>query len=630
MNEQIRGGNDAGADSLIAAGNVLEDSGDISGALAKYHEAREIDPDSPRVHLNCGNALLAMAKMDEAVAAYHEALRVDPQYASAHANLARALMQQKKFSEAATQYSAAIAANPEFADGYVGLGCALEELEQWIEAIQAYASALEIRPNYPGASYNLGQLLLKTGQLDEAEKHLRDALQAEPNNAFTHVWLGKTLADMGILNEGMEHLRRGAELAPDVPYPSSMMLFYSNYLPEISKEELFRDHVRFGQQFCDSLTPTRPNHVNVADPDRPLRLGYVSGDFRNHPVARFIEPVLAAHDRSLYEVHCFHNFEGTDDPQTNRLRQAADRWHRIAGMDDGAAADLVRQSRIDILVDLSGHTDRNRLVMFARKPAPVQVTWLGYLGTTGIRAMDYRICDGYTDPPGLTEQFHTERLARLPQGQWCHKSYDTVMVPTGALPMQKNGYPTFGSINNISKINGDVLALWGRVLTECPTARLRMAAIVSDRSRQLVVSVFLKAGIDPARIEFVPRTGYHEYLSGIRELDIVLDPFPYNGGTTTVDALAMGVPVVTLAGDRSISRGGLSLLSTVGLSDFVARNHDEYVAVVKKAVSDPESLLEIRKGLRDRVGRSVLQNSQRFTNQLEMLYRELWCEWCKQ
>lgn len=617
------------AEQLIIEGNTLEDYGDPEGALAKYREAAKIAPSNPRAHLNCGNALVALARNEKAIECYQVALELDPQYVSAHANLGRVLMLRKQFSEAANHYSAAVAANPKYADGYVGLGCAFEELNRPDGAIQAYLSALAIQPDYPGASHNLGTLLSKTGRLDEAEKYLRKALQAEPDSASTRIWLGKTLADMGILDEGISLLRQGSNDLPEDSSAKSMLLFYLNYLPDITKDEMLREHVQFGQRFCDSLTPPGPRFLNSANPDRTLRLGYVSGDFRNHPVSRFIEPVLAAHDKSQFEVHCFHNFEGPDDNNTQRIRLHADGWHPISGVGDDAVADMIRSLRIDILVDLSGHTDRNRLLMFARKPAPVQATWLGYLGTTGMKAMDYRICDAFTDPPGMTESLHTEKLARLPQSQWCHLPYDTVLTPVGQLPMQRNGYPVFGSINNISKINNQVIELWSRVLREIPSSRLRMAAIPSNRARQHLISEFSRLGVDGNRVEFVPRAGYHEYLSGIREVDIMLDPFPYNGGTTTLDALAMGVPVVTLAGDRSIARGGVSFLSTVDIPSLVAETPDEYVAILRRLVSVPDELQEIRKGLRAKFNRSVFQDSRRFTRQLEDLYRGMRGNWCQ-
>jgi protein O-GlcNAc transferase len=617
------------ADQLIAEGNALEDGGDPQGALTKYQAAAQVAPTNPRVHLNCGNAWVALSEHDKAIESYQVALGLDPRYGSAHTNLARVFLLQKEFSKAASHYSAAIAATPNFADGYVGLGCALEELQRPAEAIQSYLSALKIRPDYPGASHNLGMLLSKSGLLDEAELHLHNALRAEPNSASTQLWLGKTLMDMGILSEGMEHLRKAVNALADDALANGMLLFYSNYLPEVTSEELFFEHRRYGERFCDHLAPDRPSFVVNASPDRPLRVGYVSGDFRNHPVSRFVEPVLAAHDKAQFEIHCFHNYEGSDDSNTNRLRLHADGWHPIAGLSDDDVADLIRRLRIDILVDLSGHTDRNRLLVFARKPAPVQATWLGYLGTTGMQAMDYRICDVFTDPPGLTECFHTEKLARLPQSQWCHLPYDTVLTPTGPLPMQRNGFPIFGSFNNISKINDRVAELWSRALREIPGARLRMAAIPSTRARQHMIAKFIQFGVDQDRIEFMPRAGYQQYLASIRDVDVVLDPFPYNGGTTTLDALAMGVPVVVLAGDRSIARGGVSFLSTVSLPSLIAESPDEYVAILRRLVSGTDELLEIRKGLHTKVRRSVFQDGLRFTRQLEDLYRDMWRTWCQ-
>jgi protein O-GlcNAc transferase len=619
---------DAEVSRLIEEGNILEDRGDVAAALLKYLEAKQADPKSPKACLNCGNAQLMLSRIDEAIASYSEALVWDPRYASAYANLGRAYMLRNQYADAESHYAAAVRADPNFASGYIGLGCSLEALDRPTEAVQAYVQALKIQPENADISFSLGRLLLQSRRFDEAAKYLEASLQFAPNNADARAWLGKALVEMGLLQEGVKHMRLACELAPDDRNLRSMLLFTMNYLPDLPSELLFKEHVEFARRFCDGLAPNRESNNNVVDADRRLRIGYVSGDFREHPVARFIEAVIAAHDRDHYEIHCFHNFEGTDDFRTERLRQLADHWHRIAELDDEAVAQLVRQLQIDILVDLSGHTDRNRLLVFARKPAPLQATWLGYLGTTGLKTMDYRICDHFTDPPGMTERFHTERLARLPQTQWCHIPYDTVRRPDDLLPMLHHGYPTFGSFNNTPKINEQVVALWARALNAIPTARLCMAAVTSDHAKMVILNGFARLGVDTSRVEFLPRTHYHEYLSRIRAMDLMLDPFPYNGGTTTVDALAMGVPVITLAGDRSISRGGVSLLSTVGLADLIAANPDDYVAILQRLIEAPAMLNQIRQGLRTSVDRSVLQDSRTFTRQLEELYRGMWRDWC--
>ncbi len=619
---------DAVVSRLIEEGNILEDRGDIAAALLKYLEAKQTDPKSPKACLNCGNAQLMLSRMDEAIASYREALKWDPRYASAYANLGRAYMLQHQYADAESHYAAAVSADPKFASGYIGLGCSLEALDRPTEAIQAYVQALRIQPENAGISFSLGRLLLQSRRFDEAAKYLEASIQLTPDNADAQAWLGKALVEMGLLQDGVMRMRKACELAPSNQDLLSMLLFTMNYLPDLSGETLFGEHVDFARRFCDSLAPSIKSHANAADVTRRLRIGYVSGDFREHPVARFIEAVIAAHDRNRYEIHCFHNYEGADDFRTDRLRHQADRWHRIVELDDDAVAELIRQLQIDILIDLSGHTDRNRLLVFAHKPAPVQATWLGYLGTTGLKTIDYRICDHFTDPPGMTERFHTERLARLPQTQWCHIPYDTVRPSENQLPLQHNGYPTLGSFNNTPKINEQVVALWARALNAIPTARLCMTAVSSDHAKTVILSCFARHGVESSRIEFLPRTHYHEYLSRIRDMDLMLDPFPYNGGTTTVDALAMGVPVVTLAGDRSISRGGVSLLSAVGLDDLIADDQDEYVAILQRLISDPLSLMAIRQELRARVDRSVLQDNRTFTRQLEELYRAMWRDWC--
>ncbi|MEZ5583806.1 MAG: hypothetical protein R3F37_14605 [Candidatus Competibacteraceae bacterium] len=409
-----------------------------------------------------------------------------------------------------------------------------------------------------------------------------------------------------------------------------------NCFADRTPQELFAAHLDYAQRFHSPFYPQHPSYANSPDPERVLRIGYVSGDFRKHAVSRFIEPVLLHHDRDHFEVHCFYNHHHSDGI-TQRLKEFADVWHSVVKVDDHAAAKLVHDLEIDILIDLSGYTEGHRLSLFARKPAPVQATWLGYLATTGLATMDYRICDAYTDPPGLTERFHTETLARLPDSQWCHIPYETLqsvadlpadLALTSETPLLKNGYLTLGSFNNAAKLNDQVLALWAEVLKAIPDARLHIAAVPSGRAQQWIDSIMARLGVDCKRIEFIPPLDFDKYLTAIAHVDLVLDPFPYNGGTTSIDALIMGVPLITLAGDRSIARGGVSLLSNLGLTELIAATPLEYVAIVRQLTDNPSRLKALRQSLRQRLERSPLMDGARFTRNLEALYRKMWQTYC--
>lgn len=406
------------AERLIVEGNVLEDAGQLAEAEIRYRAALNFCPAFARAYVNLGNVQAAQGQPDQAANSYRQALRLQPGYGAAHANLGRLYLTQKEYLNAAEHYARAVRLLPDSADALVGLGSALEDLQRHTEAEQAYRQALVVQPGFPGANLNLGRLLATLKRPDEGLEHLQAALSQLPDSALGHFMLGDVLGSLGFTAEAVSQVQHALQLQPTYHSAASSMLFLMNYLPDYPTEELFAAHLDYGRRFGTEYYPENLQYANVPNPERRLKVGYVSGDFRNHPVSRFVEPLFACHDRASFEIHGFHNHHATD-AVTERIKGLVAQWHPISRMSDADAARLVRDLGIDILVDLSGHTDLDRLLLFARKPAPVQVTWLGYLGTTGLATMDYRICDPYTDPPGLTERFHTEQLARLPDCQWC-------------------------------------------------------------------------------------------------------------------------------------------------------------------------------------------------------------------
>lgn len=619
--------NRAEAERLITEGNALEDAGQLTAAEARYRTALKLCPDSARVYINLGNVQAAQRLIKEATESYGAALQLEPGYGAAHANLGKLYLEQSNYPNAAEHYAAAVRVMPESAEAWVGLGSALEEItDRRTEAIAAYQRALAIQPDFAGARLNLGRLLMALKRLDEAAEQLERLLSAVPDHVLGHVWLGKVLGDMGFSPQGVKLLRRARALDPQNPNIINLLLLTMNYLPDCSPGELFAAHQDYGRYF-DAGHPTKKlTYHSLPIPDRRLKVGYVSADFRSHPLARFIEPVFVHHDRTDFEVHIFYNYH-SDDEITHHLRKFVDAWYSIWGMEDEVVADQVRALGIDILVDLSGHNGHHRLPMFALKPAPVQTTWMNYPGTTGLQAMDYRICDVSTDPPGLTEHFHTEQLARLPGCQWCYQPHAD-LPPVGESPERRNGCLTLGSFNNAAKINDRVLSLWAEAMNALPKARLCIAAAAPGRTRQRFISLLGAAGVAEERLEFLPHLPYREYLSAISRVDLALDPFPYNGGTTSFDALIMGVPFVTLKGDRSIARGGVSILTNLGLPDLVAATPSGYIEIVCQLANDPLRLAELRRTLRERLEHSSLMDGKRFTGQLEALYRRMWQTWC--
>lgn len=368
-------------------------------------------------------------------------------------------------------------------------------------------------------------------------------------------------------------------------------------------------------------------HGNSPEPERRLRIGYVSGDFRHHSVAQFFEPVLARHDRGGFEIFCYYNLFRVDDT-TERLRRRADCWREITSLSDEAVADLVGRDGIDILVDLSGHTKYNRLLAFARKPAPVQAAWLGYLNTTGLDAIDYRITDRHASPEGLLDAFHSERLLRLPDSQWCYRP--PLDCPEVTDPPTMHGGPvTFGAFSGLAKIGPQVVALWCRLLERLPDARLLVAGLGLGSIRDEYLSRFASRGVAPERVDLREFQSFWDYLAMHEAADVMLDTFPYTGGTTTCHALWMGVPVVTLVGDSAPSRGGASLLKAVGLDELVVDTPLQYLDTASSLAGDPERLATLRSGMRARMLASPLMDASRFTHHLEQAYRAMWRRWCE-
>ena len=516
---------------------------------------------------------------------------------------------------------------PQSAEDFIQLGVKLEESKQFSAALMAYQRALALQADSVPAKINIGRLLLLQRRSEEALKILEEARAQAPNFGMTYALIGQALSNLQLMQQAVTFQRRG--LALDVPDGAALahtLSFNLNYMPDCTVQELFDAHQFFGQRYCSEFYPQNPYFDNRPDPERPLKIGYVSGDFREHPVGQFIEPAFAHHNPAQFEIHAFYN-HGPSDTLTARLRSHVAHWHPIAGQDDDTVADLIRTLGIDLLIDLSGHTEHHRLFVFARKPAPVQATWLGYPGTTGLATMDYRICDAYTDPPGLTERFHTEKVLRLPECQWCHKSYDD-LPSIGELPLSRTGWLTLGSFNRPAKLNEQVLALWTEILKAIPQSRLILAVIPSQRTADHFSAILQKAGITHNRFTFMPQMPSKDYMVALTSVDILLDPFPYTGATTTFDALIMGVPVVTLAGDRSVARCGVSLLANLGLPELIAETPQDYVDIVKQLADDPAHLAALRSSLRDRMLASPLMNGERFTRQLEAAYRQMWRTWC--
>jgi predicted O-linked N-acetylglucosamine transferase (SPINDLY family) len=408
----------------------------------------------------------------------------------------------------------------------------------------------------------------------------------------------------------------------------SNLLFTLNSVPDLDAEAVTAEHLAWAARHADPLAAAQADFDNAADPERAVRIGYVSADFRRHAVACFMEPVLRHHRHERFEVYGYSNWAKPDEV-TQRLRGLCDHWRDIAGVDDARAAQMVREDRIDILVDLSGHTGGNRLLLFARKPAPIQATYMGYLGGTGMAAMDLRITDAQIDPVGVAEPLYRERLLRLPHGTVCYQPpQDAPQV--GALPALERGRVTFGSFNSFPKLSDAAKRAWARLLARLPGARLRVVGVPAGEACERMLKLFESEGVFADRIDVLGRLPYQAYLEQYLQTDIALDPYPYNGGTTTLESLWMGVPVITRAGRAGFSRCAASHLASVGLDDLVAGTWEEYIDIALRLAGDLPRLAGLRAGMRERMRASPLLDAAAFTRDLEALYRGAWREWCSQ
>lgn len=495
-------------------------------------------------------------------------------------------------------------------------------------AVEWHHKAVAAKPDFAQAHHSLGVALFACRRLDEAVESFRRSVSIRPDYARALRNLGIALKDCGMVEESIDAQRRALAAHPSWHEAHSGILLTCQCLSSNDPVSLLAAHRYWDQIHAGHLAGTIAPHVNKRVADRCLRIGLVSPDFKQHPVIRFLLPFLEHHDREQIELFAYSQVSDPDE-WTELARKKVAHWRSLVNMPDLEAADLIRGDKIDILVDLAGHTNGNRLLVFAHNPAPVQVTYLGYPGTTGLSAMDYRITDALADPPGMTEEHHSEQLVRLPSCAWNYGP-DTEASP-GPSPAALRGSVTFGSFNNLAKVNDRMLEVWARILVAVPGSRLllKSAGFLSmearKRARELVLSTH---GIGEERLDFRgPEDSHESHLALYREMDIALDTFPYHGTTTTCEALWMGVPVVTLAGRSHVSRVGVSLLTNVGLPELVACSEDEYVRIAVELAVNAERLSSYRANLRDRMRGSRLLDAPSFAREIEAAFRQMWLSW---
>ena len=619
------------AQAYMNLGIILQDEGKIDEAIETYRKVIELVPDHYGAYNNLGLALQQQGNTEESIVCYQKAVEINPLFADAYNNLANAYKNAGRRDDAKSCYEKAIVLNPHYAEAYNNLGLLLKEEGYLDDAIDYAQKAILIEPNYVAAYNNLGMAYHAKGHLSEAKSYYRKAIEIDSHFADAYNNLGNLLKDAGNLQEAEHYFRQALRIQPDYSVVFSNCLLTMHYDERRSPESIIAEHIAYAEQLEKPVRADHASFPNEPDPDRKLRIGYVSPDFKRHSVSFFIEPVLSAHNHVNIEVFCYADVVAQDDT-TKRLQGFADHWVNILGKTDDEAATLIRDDRIDILVDLAGHTGNNRMLLFARKPAPIQVTWIGYPATTGLSAMDYKIVDSYTDPPGVTEQFYTERLIRMPQSFLCYlPSADCPQITD--LPAPSAGKMCFGSFNNFSKVSPVTAKLWASILQAVPNATLLLKAkcFSDEQTRRYAKDMLSHEGIDSGRIELIPwEISSRSHLSLYQRVDIALDTYPYHGTTTTCEALWMGVPVITLAGSTHASRVGVSLLSNVGLPELIAKTPEEYVSKAVALAHDLEKLKSLRTSLRDMLLHSPLTDAKRVTHHLEKAYRNMWTTWCTQ
>jgi protein O-GlcNAc transferase len=641
-------------------GRTLRRQGKFSEAEACHRRALELKTDLAEVHYNLGEDLDDQGRLGEAEACYQQALKLNPELAAAHCKLGKVFGKQGMLPQAEACYRAAIVRKPDFVDAiyalanlldadgrhgdaaacyrrvielkpdsahaYTNLGSALNAQGALSEEELCYRRAIELKPDLSVAHANLGKALKQQGRLAEAKTSYQQAIEFKPDFAEAHCNLGTLHLEQGELAQAEACYRRSLAIMPDFAVAYSNLLFCLSHSPEINAADLFAEHRKFGEHFEKPLRQEWVGHANSRDPHRALNVGFVSADLRDHPVAILTEPILSHVARCpRLALHAFVN-QVVEDRITARLRQHFRRWHQVVHLSEAALSEKIRQEGIDILIDLSGHTANNRLLTFARKPAPIQVSWLGYMGSTGLTSMDYYLGDRYMLPIELLHTQFTEQLVHLPAITSFLPSEDA--PPINRLPALENGYTTFGSFNRASKLNRGSIGLWAQLLRALPEARMILGNMRAQSEVDMVLMWFEHAGVARERLTFRPACDRKDYLKMHHGVDICLDTLPFTGFTTTLHAMWMGVPTLTLTGGTVTGRQSTAMLSHVGLEAFISRDKAEFVDRGIALAATPAVVADLRSTLRERMNASPIGQPEKVAAGFLEVLRTMWTRWC--
>ena len=602
-------------------GIALRAQGKLDASIESYRKALSLKPGYAKAHNNLGNALQAQSRFDMAIEHYRQACLLKPDYADAYNNMGNALLTRNDPDAAVESYRKALSLKPDYAEALYNLGNAFQVQNKLDEAVESYRKALKLQPYYVSAHNNMGTVLLKQGKLSAAVESYRNVLMLQPDFAEAYGNLGNALRDQGKLDEAIASYRKALLLKPDYIEAHSNLLLALSY--QCLPVQYLAEANSYGSKVLAQAKPY--THWTVHNDSLPLKIGFISGDLREHPVGFFLESILAHLNPARVELVAYSTVP-QEDSLTARIKPHFVAWNIIADLDDAAAARKIYADGIHILIDLAGHTAHNRLPVFAWHPAPVQVSWLGYFASTGVPGMDYLLTDPVSTPEYQREHF-IEKVWYLPDTRLCFTPPSaSPKLSIRPLPALHNGYITFGCFQRLFKINDGVLALWGQILRALPQARLRLQNVqlsCSDTSEQLLLRL-ARIGIAPERVTLVGGLPREENLAAHADVDIILDTFPCPGGTTTCEDLWMGVPTLTLGGNTLLSRQGASLLACAGLEDWIACDEKDYVTRVLAHAANISHLAELRFNLRDKVFASPLCDAPRFALHLEDALYGMW------
>lgn len=608
------------ATALNNLGAECERNGDAGRAIDLLRESLLLRPQFAAAWFNLGKSLVAQHRPDEAIAAYRSALACDPEMAEAYNNLGIAFNAAGQVHAAIEQYAKTLQRNPRQANVLNNLGNAFRSTGKLLEAESSYRKAIAIDPGTAAYWSNLGSVLDAQERSDEALTAFSQAVALRPDFSEAHNNIGNAKKNLGDIDGALAAYRHATEVQPDNQGAHSNRLYTMYFHPDYSADTIAAAHREWSAQhaarFAPRSGPVRPPHSR-------LRIGYVAPNFRDHCQSFFTVPLFSHHDRGQFEIYAYSDV-AAPDAITARLRGWTDIWRNTVGMPDESLAERIRSDEIDILVDLSLHMSDNRLLTFARKPAPLQITWLGYPGTTGLETIDYRLTDPFLDPPAVQNAaYYSERSHRLPDTFWCYDPL-TSHPAVNELPLLKNGFVTFGCLNNFCKVNLPTLDLWARVLNAVPRSKLLLLA--PKPARQRILDALASRGVEAGQIEFAGRMNRTQYLASYHRIDIGLDTIPYNGHTTSLDAFWMGVPVITLVGDAPVGRAGWSQLSNLQLTELAGTSPNEFVGIATGVAEHAERSRDLRRSLRDRLAASPLMDGARFARNVETAYRAMWDE----